>query len=307
MDPVRLRPALGRSEKAGRSAACRARSGGGSVHCRAQCAYAGSGHQSVRSGESDREPARGKSAMKLAAKWTTICCATAVLFALAVATQAQEQKSKGINPVTVTAYQKLGGEYGGLEKGEFRIYFQAGQTAAEQGLPGFRFTGDPPEKLPDVGVPICLEFSGPVGALGKLDRAKVTDAGLKQLAGLKNLSALYLASTKVTDAGLRELTGLENLSTLDLSGTKVTDAGLKALAPLKNLSALYLVHNEVTDVGLRELVGLAKLSVLHLSFTKVTDAGMKELAKLKNLTELQLSFTKVTDAGLKELAWLTNL
>jgi hypothetical protein len=33
----------------------------------------------------------------------------------------------------------------------------------------------------------------------------VTDAGLKELAGLKSLQALDLTFTKVTDAGLKEL------------------------------------------------------------------------------------------------------
>jgi hypothetical protein len=33
----------------------------------------------------------------------------------------------------------------------------------------------------------------------------VTDAGLKELAGLKSLQSLDLSRTKVTDAGLKEL------------------------------------------------------------------------------------------------------
>ena len=33
----------------------------------------------------------------------------------------------------------------------------------------------------------------------------MTDAGLKELAGLKSLQSLNLHSTKVTDAGLKEL------------------------------------------------------------------------------------------------------
>ena len=47
---------------------------------------------------------------------------------------------------------------------------------------------------------------------------------------------LNLDLTKVTEAGLKELTPLKNLTTLDLSYTQVTDAGLKELAALKNLN-----------------------------------------------------------------------
>src|SRR5262249_15392151 len=58
---------------------------------------------------------------------------------------------------------------------------------------------------------------------------KVTGAGLKELAGLKQLQRLYLESTKVTDAGLKELAPLTHLQWLHLENTKVTDAGANNL------------------------------------------------------------------------------
>jgi len=82
---------------------------------------------------------------------------------------------------------------------------------------------------------------------------QVTDAGLKELATLTNLTTLYLGGTDVTDAGLKELAALKNLTTLDLFNTKVTDAGLKELAALKNLTSLYLGGTQVTDAGVKEL------------------------------------------------------
>ena len=45
---------------------------------------------------------------------------------------------------------------------------------------------------------------------------KVTDTGLKELAGLKSLQHLYLNNTDVTDAGLKELASLKNLEVLVL-------------------------------------------------------------------------------------------
>jgi hypothetical protein len=53
----------------------------------------------------------------------------------------------------------------------------------------------------------------------------VTDAGLKYLAGLKQLQTLNLYGTEVTDAGLKELAGLKQLRELDLFLTKVTAKG----------------------------------------------------------------------------------
>lgn len=87
-----------------------------------------------------------------------------------------------------------------------------------------------------------------------------------------------LTGTKVTDAGLKKLSGLTNLTILNLQGTEVTDAGLKSLAEHKNLSQLNLNATRVTDAGLKELAACMNLVVLELG-SKVTDAGVANLRK----------------------------
>jgi len=62
-----------------------------------------------------------------------------------------------------------------------------------------------------------------------LEGWNLTDAGLKELAGLNGLEELYLSGPQITDAGLKELAGLKSLKTLQLRGTKVTAAGVAAL------------------------------------------------------------------------------
>jgi hypothetical protein len=57
----------------------------------------------------------------------------------------------------------------------------------------------------------------------------ITDAELKELAGLKNLQALNLGGTQVAGAGLKELPGLKSLQWLNLYRTKVTATGVAAL------------------------------------------------------------------------------
>jgi hypothetical protein len=146
-------------------------------------------------------------------------------------------------------------------------------------------------KLPAPGKPFGLRLGG----------TEVTDAGLKELAGLKKLSSLSLGATGVTDAGLKDLAGSKNLSSLSLHSTKVTDAGLKALAGLKDLSYLNLGGTHVMDEGLKHLAGLKNLSSLSLGDTKVTDTGLKELTDLKKLSYLDLGGTKVTEKGVGEL------
>ena len=48
----------------------------------------------------------------------------------------------------------------------------------------------------------------------------MTDAGLKELAGLKSLQSLRLGRTQVTDAGLKELARLKNLQSLTLAAPR---------------------------------------------------------------------------------------
>jgi hypothetical protein len=49
------------------------------------------------------------------------------------------------------------------------------------------------------------------------------------IAGLTNLSQVYLYCTQVSDTGLAQMKGLTKLSELDLLGTNVTDAGVADL------------------------------------------------------------------------------
>ena len=122
------------------------------------------------------------------------------------------------------------------------------------------------------------------------------------------ITFLDLSSAGATDTGLKDLAGLTNLTTLDLRYTQVSDAGLKELAGLTNLTTLSLYDTDVTGVGLKELAALTSLTTLSLGETEMTDAGLKELAGLKNLTSLSLHGCRhVTDAGLRELAALTSL
>jgi internalin A len=96
-----------------------------------------------------------------------------------------------------------------------------------------------------------------------------------------------LGFTKMTDAGLKELTGLKKLKELFLHRTEVTDAGLKELAAFEHLETLYLGGTKVTDAGLKELSGLKQLRVLDLRLTAVTDAGATDLQKA--LPKLRIS------------------
>ena len=56
----------------------------------------------------------------------------------------------------------------------------------------------------------------------------MTEAGLSQVAKLKNLTTLDLQETKVSANGLKGLAGLKKLKTLRLSESQQSDAVLRA-------------------------------------------------------------------------------
>jgi hypothetical protein len=100
---------------------------------------------------------------------------------------------------------------------------------------------------------------------------------------------VFLRGAGVTDAHLKELAGLPHLQTLDLEGAAVTSAGLEHLATLTQLRMLRLRGTQVTNTGLKELAGLQQLHWLDLADTQVTWAGLKELVGLKELRRLSIS------------------
>lgn len=87
----------------------------------------------------------------------------------------------------------------------------------------------------------------------RLGSTQLTDAGLKEIGKLQNLTRLSLEHTRVSDAGLEYLKGLKNLQYLNLFDTKVSDKGMQALTGLKNLHTVYVYQTQVTAQGVMTL------------------------------------------------------
>jgi internalin A len=133
---------------------------------------------------------------------------------------------------------------------------------------------------------------------------KVTNDGLKNLAGLKSAKSLSLFfNEQITDTGMKHVKELPALEALTLSNTLVADAGIAELKGLKNLKALHLAGCiKMTDKATETIKGFAALEDLSLPST-ITDAGVKNLADLKKLKKLYLAgCTKLTDGAVKLLA-----
>jgi len=113
-----------------------------------------------------------------------------------------------------------------------------------------------------------------------LDGTGVSDAQLGYLGGVSTLQDLSLANNKgVSDKGLAQLVGLRDLHTLSLNNTGVGDDGLRHVAELKKLHTLNLGSTKVSDKGLKHLKALLKLRSLSVDKTNVTTAGAADLEK----------------------------
>ncbi len=140
----------------------------------------------------------------------------------------------------------------------------------------------------------------------KLRGAELDDSGCAHLAESKSLTFLHLNFSKVGDAGLAHLRGLTNLGSLNLVGTRITDDGLVHLQGMKQLYELRLSETTVSDIGLANLRDLQQLAYLHLASTKITNNGLKLLSHLP-LVSLDLNQSMINDDGLIHLKKISTL
>jgi hypothetical protein len=90
------------------------------------------------------------------------------------------------------------------------------------------------------------------------DAEAITDDGIAHLTKLTGLRTLSLRQTSLSDAGLAQIAKLKQLQTLELSshgdkGSAITDTGLAHLATMKQLRHLHLGHANVTAKGIKRL------------------------------------------------------
>ena len=144
----------------------------------------------------------------------------------------------------------------------------------------------------------------PISAEGKTYRftalnvaREFTDAGLAPLAPIADkVVSLDIARSKVTDAGLKAVAAMKNLTELHLENTAVTDAGLDALKPLTSLEYINLYGTKVTDAGAAKLGTLPKLKAIYLWQTGVTKAGVAALKKALPAAHINIGWTAEDDA-----------
>jgi hypothetical protein len=189
---------------------------------------------------------------------------TTLLFVLALAFTAHAADDKAAaDPAVAAAMQKVNATGASLMP-----------IAADAKT--FRFTAlNVAKEFGDAGLEPLLPIADKIASLD-IARSKVTDAGLKALAGMKNLKELHLEGTGISDAGLDQLKGLAELEYINLYSTKVTDAGMARLAALSKLKAIYLWQSGVTKAGVAALK--AKLPKAHINTGWTAEDDAKPIA-----------------------------
>jgi hypothetical protein len=164
------------------------------------------------------------------------------------------------------------------------------------------------------------------------NNGKLTDAGMEQLAGLKNLETFNFVGTAITGNAYAKFDGFTRLTRVSHRGSSINDEGLKQLCEhLPNLESISLAHAKFTDAGAPALATLTKLKGLELGASKATAKALESILKLP-LEYLQLgegfegpeciplikgiptlkrltltNATKFSDADLTAVAGLTQL
>ncbi len=165
----------------------------------------------------------------------------------------------------------------------------------------------------------------PLRRLAADAHGKMTDALLEEIAELDDVTELRLGGSHgVTDAGLRSIARMTQLTHLDLGGTGVTDAGVAHLARCHRLKDVNLQWTASGDGALRALAGLPDVTHLRTG-NRVTDAGLALLQEYPrfaswqggdaemSLTSYEASPTYLllrgpfTDQGMRHLSRLDGL
>lgn len=120
------------------------------------------------------------------------------------------------------------------------------------------------------------------------NNGKLTDAGMAQLAGLKNLENFSFVGTQMTGKAYARFEGFTKLTRVSHRGSSIDDEGLRQLCDhLPNLESISLAHAKFTDAGAPHLAKLSQLKGLELGTSKATPQALLHLAKLP-LASLQL-------------------
>jgi hypothetical protein len=169
-------------------------------------------------------------------------------------------------------------------------------------------TGPHDKRTADPYDVVFFEHLGHITSLESLNviSTKFSDAWMPHIAKLTNLKTLRFTNNgSLTDAGMEQLAGLKNLEQFSFVGTKITGRAYAKFEGFTRLTRVSHRGSSIDDEGLKELCEhLPNLESISLAHAKFTDAGAVHLAKLTKLKSLELGTHNATPAALKNLVGL---
>ena len=160
------------------------------------------------------------------------------------------------------------------------------------------------ESLNIIATKLSDEWIAPLGKLANLkslrciNNGKLTDVGLEQLAGLKNLETFSFVGTGMQGHAYAKFAGWTRLIKVSHRGSSIDDEGLRQLCEhLPNLESISLAHAKFTDAGAVHLAKLTKLKGLEIGTRNAAPSCLQHIAKLP-LEYLQLGDGLDTPEGI---------
>ena len=182
------------------------------------------------------------------------------------------------------------------------LWFGAIAPAAE-----VKTSGADAKWIEDAGGSVIRDAAGRITGVD-LRASWVTDADLRKLAQMHDLSVLDLSLTRITDQGMQELKKAPGIVDLNLAFAEyVTDEGLASLKDWKKLKRLNVRSTKISDTTLDHIAGITTLESLNIGSALVTDIGLERLATLTNLKELSVGGNKLSNNGLRALRQMPGI
>lgn len=143
-----------------------------------------------------------------------------------------------------------------------------------------------------------------------IDSMHVSDEDMADIASLKTIEDIEIASTDVTSSGVNHLSQLINLHTVSLRSypsdspnlVGVGDKGIEFIKELPHLSAVYLQGQRITKEGAMTLSQNKHLKDVQLPNNDIDDEGAIALSTLPQLKELDLDYNHIGDMAAVALA-----
>ena len=135
----------------------------------------------------------------------------------------------------------------------------------------------------------------------------LTTKGYATLREIKSLRSLKVREAILTDAGVKEISMIPNLSCLYMNNQRITNKSLSYVADIPNLVG-FDFQGTNPDGKFAEFKKLKKLKWLTLGNIVLTENDLKDLGQLKNLEHLTMRESNVSEDQAKALiAALPNL